>query len=59
MIAMGSITLDMDTPGRFVTSIEAGSCARAAQQFGGPISAVSVQIKKPEEQAGVVLLPNF
>jgi hypothetical protein len=36
MIAMRSITLDMDAPGRFVIGIETGPLARAAQQFGRP-----------------------
>lgn len=48
--------LDMDALRSFVTGLEAGSFSRAADRLGRSTSAVSAQLKKLEEQAGVVLL---
>jgi DNA-binding transcriptional LysR family regulator len=48
--------LDMDALRSFVTGMEAGSFARAAERLGRSTSAVSAQLKKLEEQAGVPLL---
>jgi DNA-binding transcriptional LysR family regulator len=48
--------LDMDALRSFVTGIDAGSFAGAAERLGRSTSAVSAQLKKLEEQAGVSLL---
>ncbi len=48
--------LDMDALRSFVIGMEAGSFARAADQLGRSTSAVSAQLKKLEEQAGVALV---
>lgn len=48
--------LDMDALRSFVTGMEAGSFARAADRLGRSTSAVSAQLKKLEEQAGVALV---
>lgn len=48
--------LDMDALRSFVAGMEAGSFARAADQLGRSTSAVSAQLKKLEEQAGVGLV---
>ncbi len=49
-------TLDMDALRGFVAGIDAGSFARAAERLGRSTSAVSVQLKKLEEQAGTALV---
>jgi DNA-binding transcriptional LysR family regulator len=54
--AMRLTNLDMDALRSFVVGIEAGSFARAADQLGRSTSAVSAQLKKLEEQAGVALV---
>jgi DNA-binding transcriptional LysR family regulator len=56
MIDMRLTNLDMDALRSFVTGMEAGSFARAADRLGRSTSAVSAQLKKLEEQAGVTLL---
>lgn len=48
--------LDMDALRSFVTGIHANSFARAADRLGRSTSAVSAQLKKLEDQAGVPLL---
>lgn len=48
--------LDMDALRSFATGMEAGSFARAADRLGRSTSAVSAQLKKLEDQAGVALL---
>lgn len=48
--------LDMDALRSFAAGMEAGSFARAADRLGRSTSAVSAQLKKLEEQAGVTLL---
>ena len=48
--------LDMDALRSFATGMDAGSFARAAERLGRSTSAVSAQLKKLEEQAGVVLV---
>lgn len=48
--------LDTDALRSFVAGIEAGSFARAADRLGRSTSAVSAQLKKLEEQAGVALV---
>ena len=50
------INLDMDALRSFVAGLDAGSFARAADQLGRSTSAVSAQLKKLEEQAGVEIL---
>src|SRR5205807_5239966 len=49
-------TFDMDALRTLLTGIELGSFARAASQLGRSQSAVSMQLKKLEEQAGQPLL---
>lgn len=48
--------LDMDALRSFVTGMDAGSFARAAERLGRSTSAVSAQLKKLEEQADVTLM---
>ncbi|RFB81589.1 LysR substrate-binding domain-containing protein [Methylovirgula sp. 4M-Z18] len=48
--------LDMDSLRSFMTGVDAGSFARAADRLGRSTSAVSAQLKKLEEQAGVPLM---
>ena len=48
--------LDMDALRSFVAGMDAGSFARAAERLGRSTSAVSAQLKKLEEQAGVTLV---
>jgi DNA-binding transcriptional LysR family regulator len=56
MIAMRRITIDLDVLRTFVTGVELGSFARAADRLGRSTSAVSAQLKKLEEQAGTPVL---
>jgi DNA-binding transcriptional LysR family regulator len=56
MIAMRRITFDLDVLRTFVTGVELGSFARAADRLGRSTSAVSAQLKKLEEQAGTPVL---
>lgn len=53
---MRHINLDMDALRTFVSGIEAGSFSRAADRLGRSTSAVSAQLKKLEEQAGLPLV---
>nr|WP_314095437.1 LysR substrate-binding domain-containing protein [uncultured Shinella sp.] len=47
------LNLDMDVLRTFSTGVELGSYAKAAERLGRSTSAVSAQLKKLEEQAGV------
>lgn len=53
---MRRISFDPDVLRGFVTGVELGSFARAADRLGRSTSAVSAQLKKLEEQAGRPLL---
>jgi DNA-binding transcriptional LysR family regulator len=53
---MRLINFDMDALRSFVAGMDAGSFARAADRLGRSTSAVSAQLKKLEEQAGVALV---
>jgi DNA-binding transcriptional LysR family regulator len=53
---MGRIDFDLDVLRGFVTGVELGSFARAADRLGRSTSAVSAQLKKLEEQAGAPVL---
>lgn len=48
--------LDMDALRSFAAGIDAGSFARAADRLGRSTSAISAQLKKLEEQTGVLLV---
>src|SRR4051794_12027213 len=56
MIAMRFTNLDMDALRSFATGVELGSFARAADRLGRSTSAISAQLKKLEEQAGIPLV---
>ncbi|WP_445682091.1 LysR substrate-binding domain-containing protein [Radicibacter daui] len=49
---MQRVNFDLDVMRSFVTGMELGSFARAADRLGRSTSAVSAQLKKLEEQAG-------
>lgn len=53
---MGFTNFDMDALRTFVTGVEQGSFARAAQRLGRSSSAASAQLRKLESQADCVLL---
>ncbi|WP_244980019.1 LysR substrate-binding domain-containing protein [Achromobacter insuavis] len=53
---MRPVTFDLDVLRSFVAGVELGSFGRAADRLGRSTSAVSAQLKKLEEQAGVPLL---
>lgn len=53
---MSRIQLDLDVMRSFVTGIDLGSFAKAAERLGRSTSAVSAQLKKLEDQAGTPLL---
>jgi DNA-binding transcriptional LysR family regulator len=53
---MQRVTFDLDVMRSFVTGIELGSFAKAADRLARSTSAVSAQLKKLEEQAGTPLL---
>jgi DNA-binding transcriptional LysR family regulator len=53
---MSRIQLDLDIMRSFVTGIDLGSFAKAADRLGRSTSAVSAQLKKLEDQAGTPLL---
>jgi len=53
---MSRIQLDLDVMRSFVTGIDLGSFAKAADRLGRSTSAVSAQLKKLEDQAGTPLL---
>lgn len=50
------ITFDLDVLRSFVTGIELGSFAKAADRLGRSTSAVSAQLKKLEDQVGAPIL---
>src|SRR6478609_4842573 len=52
MIIMSRLLFDLDVLRSFVTGVELGSFAKAADRVGRSTSAVSAQLKKLEEQAG-------
>jgi DNA-binding transcriptional LysR family regulator len=51
-MGMISVTFDLDVLRSFVTGMELGSFAKAAERLGRSTSAVSAQLKKLEDQAG-------
>jgi DNA-binding transcriptional LysR family regulator len=53
---MSRINFDLDVLRSFVTGVELGSFARAAEKLGRSTSAISAQLKKLEEQAGTPVL---
>ncbi|HUA82133.1 MAG TPA: LysR substrate-binding domain-containing protein [Dyella sp.] len=53
---MSRITFDLDVMRSFVAGVELGSFAKAADRLGRSTSAVSAQLKKLEDQAGMPLL---
>lgn len=53
---MMRVTFDLDVLRSFVTGVEQGSFARAADRLGRSTSAVSAQLKKLEDQAGTPVL---
>lgn len=53
---MRRITFDLEVLRTFVTGVELGSFARAAERLNRSTSAASAQIKKLEEQAGTPVL---
>ena len=52
---MKKINLDLDVVRTFVTGVELGSFAKAADRLGRSTSAVSAQLRKLEEQTGAEL----
>jgi DNA-binding transcriptional LysR family regulator len=52
---MRHINLDLDVLRSFVTGMELGNFARAAEHLGRSTSAVSAQLKKLEDQAGAAI----
>src|SRR6202012_2779426 len=56
MIAMRRVTFDLEVLRSFVTGVELGSFAKAAERLGRSTSAVSAQLKKLEDQAGTPVL---
>ncbi len=53
---MRNLTFDLDVLRTFVTGVELGSFAKAADRLGRSTSAVSAQLKKLEEQMDVPIL---
>jgi len=53
---MRRITFDLDVLRTFVTGVDMGSFAKAADRLGRSTSAVSAQLKKLEDQLGVPVL---
>lgn len=53
---MRRLTFDLDVLRTFVTGVELGSFAKAADRLGRSTSAVSAQLKKLEEQVGAPVL---
>lgn len=53
---MRRITFDLDVLRTFVTGVDMGSFAKAADRLGRSTSAVSAQLKKLEEQLGMPVL---
>jgi DNA-binding transcriptional LysR family regulator len=55
-MVMRRITFDLDVLRTYVTGVELGSFAKAADRLGRSTSAVSAQLKKLEEQLGTPVL---
>jgi DNA-binding transcriptional LysR family regulator len=55
-IDVSKISFDLDVLRSFVTGVELGSFAQAADRVGRSSSAISAQLKKLEEQVGVPVL---
>lgn len=53
---VGSANIDMDVLRTFVTGIDLGSFAKAADRLGRSPSAVSLQLRKLEDQIGQPLV---
>ncbi|CAI1506801.1 HTH-type transcriptional regulator YofA [Serratia grimesii] len=53
---MGRVTFDLDDLRSYVTGIELGSFAKAAERLGRSTSAVSAHLKKLEQQVGTPIL---
>lgn len=53
---MSRLTFDLDVLRTFVTGLDLGSFAKAAERLGRSTSAVSAQLKKLESQVGVPVL---
>ncbi|MFZ6653919.1 LysR family transcriptional regulator [Undibacterium sp. TJN19] len=53
---MAKLTFDLDVLRTFVTGVDLGSFARAADRLGRSTSAVSAQLKKLEDQVGSPIL---
>ncbi|MCC0808194.1 LysR family transcriptional regulator [Methylobacterium sp. W2] len=53
------VNLDMDVLRSFVTGIELGSFAKAASRLGRSPSAISLQLRKLEDQVGQVLVQKL
>ena len=53
---MGRVTFDLDDLRSYVTGIELGSFAKAAERLGRSTSAVSAHLKKLEQQVGAPIL---
>ena len=53
---MGRITFDLEDLRSFVTGVELGSFAKAAERLGRSTSAVSAHLKKLEQQVGAQIL---
>lgn len=53
---MGRVTFDLDDLRSYVTGIELGSFAKAAERLGRSTSAVSAHLKKLEQQVGSPIL---
>lgn len=53
---MGRITFDLEDLRSFVTGVELGSFAKAAERLGRSTSAVSAHLKKLEQQVGAPIL---
>jgi DNA-binding transcriptional LysR family regulator len=56
MIVMAATTFDLDVLRSFVTGVELGSFAKAADRLGRSTSAVSAQLRKLEDQAGTAIV---
>lgn len=53
---MGRVTFDLEDLRSYVTGIELGSFAKAAERLGRSTSAVSAHLKKLEQQVGTPIL---
>ena len=53
---MRRVNFDLDALRSFAVGMELGSFAKAADRLGRSTSAVSAQLKKLEDQAGIALL---